>query len=40
MSLGKNKRLDVHVEIDKNCYWDVRTSTPDFHGMSFAEWKN
>ncbi len=39
MSMGKNTWLDANVNIDYNCYWDTRTSTPDFHTMSFADWK-
>ena len=35
----KNKWLDVNVLLDNNCYWDTRTKTPDFYGLSFSEWK-
>lgn len=35
----KNKWLDANVLLDNNCYWDTRTKTPDFYGLSFSEWK-
>jgi hypothetical protein len=27
------------VAVDFNCYWDERTKTPDFHGLTFAGWQ-
>ena len=39
MDMAKGAWLDAQTTIDKNCYWDRRTKTPDFLGMPFAEWK-
>lgn len=39
MSNGKDKWLNVKANIDYNCYWDTRTKTPDFHGLTFDKWK-
>lgn len=35
----RNNWKEARVVLDYNCYWDTRTQTPDFHGLSFAEWK-
>lgn len=39
MSMGKDRWIEARLHIDSNCYWDTRTTSPDFHGMTFAEWK-
>ncbi len=39
MSMGRDSWLNANAVIDNNCYWDMRTKTPDFHGMSFADWQ-
>jgi hypothetical protein len=31
--------LKARLAVDHNCYWDTRTKTPDFEGLTFAEWK-
>jgi hypothetical protein len=40
MSMGNDRWPKANVNIDHNCYWDTRTTTPEFHGMSFSQWKN
>ncbi|MCL6103819.1 MAG: right-handed parallel beta-helix repeat-containing protein, partial [Bacteroidetes bacterium] len=37
-SMGKDKWLKAITEIDYNCYWDTRTSQPDFHGLDTDGW--
>ncbi|MDR1781076.1 MAG: right-handed parallel beta-helix repeat-containing protein, partial [Tannerella sp.] len=27
------------ADYDYNCYWDERTKTPEFAGLSFADWQ-
>ncbi|MDR1517145.1 MAG: right-handed parallel beta-helix repeat-containing protein [Dysgonamonadaceae bacterium] len=39
MSMGKDSWLLAKVDIDRNCYWDTRTKTPNFHGNTFNEWQ-
>jgi len=39
MNMGKDAWLNAQTVIDKNCFWDRRTKTPDFVGMSFSEWQ-
>ena len=40
MNEGRNGWLKSIVEIDKNCYWDTRTTTPAFYDkLSLAEWQ-
>ena len=39
MSMGEDNWLRANVLLNNNCFWDTRTKTPYFHGMSFAEWK-
>jgi len=39
MNMGKDTWLKAQTVLDKNCFWDRRTETPDFVGMSFSEWK-
>ena len=35
-----NAWLNVIADIDYNCYWNTRMEYPDFHGLTFDEWKN
>jgi hypothetical protein len=38
-SNGSDSWLKAQVNIDYNCYWNTKTATPDFHKLTFAEWK-
>ena len=37
---GDKTWKDVPMHIDYNCYWHTQTDNPDFHGLTFDEWKN
>jgi hypothetical protein len=39
MNMGKDSWQKAKTVLDKNCFWDLRTSEPDFLGMSFSEWQ-
>jgi parallel beta-helix repeat protein len=35
----KGSWLKAITVVDSNCYWDLRTPTPIFYGLSFGEWQ-
>ena len=35
----KDSWLKAIMKVDSNCYWDLRTSTPRFFGLSLSEWQ-
>ena len=39
MDKGSDSWLKAQTVIDRNCYWDRRAPQPDFHGLSFSDWK-
>lgn len=39
MDMIKDAWLNAQTVIDYNCFWDVRAKKPDFHDMSFSEWR-
>ena len=38
-NMGKDAWIKAKTELDYNCFWDKRSSEPDFLGMNFAAWK-
>ncbi|HBE40898.1 MAG TPA: hypothetical protein DDW27_06770 [Bacteroidales bacterium] len=36
---GRDNGTKIKVNFDRNCYWRAGEPSPEFYGLSFAEWQ-